>query len=970
MKTKIFTGLTALLLAASPLAHAQTTIAAWNFDAIGLKAANYDSPPATTGSGTATVLGMNNSYNGTFATNFCDVLASVGSSGGVTNGWRLRGSPGNGWSSQAPIASQGAQFNASTIGYNNITVSFDINTTAQAEGRVALQYTLDGTTWQLGTPTSSGSIVGSAILNNNSSANTVSGYFVKMGTTAGWNNQIVAAIPGAGQNANFAIRIVNASTGADCVNITGAALNNSSGNLRLGNIIISGTQGGGNLNTPPTIIASTNATVNGPFTNTFTDDAVWRLFISGIKVNNVDLTNTAYTISAGKIVFNPAASPLLLAGGTVSISVSATNYNPAFVTQPIALNTPPTLAADPSATVDGPFTNTFTDDATWRAAITGIKVNNVDLTNSAYAVSAGTIVFTPAATSLLQTSGPKIISISALKYSVDQVSNYLSAGAVTSLSISTQPGAPTANGGTLVTNPVLKVVDQYGNLPTTTASAIFTATPIGGAWNFGSGSSVAQLLTNGIAVFTNLSATSAAAVPAASITFTASAATGLGSLPFTITNSATFNIPAPRTTGFTAGNLAVFQLDVVNKNSTFSILEINPSTTDQVNPVNIYAVSATGTNGLRNASSGTTGRLATSDDGTLVCFTGFLDDSSATSDETTINPRGVGTFDAAGNFVLQTSYIGIGGATGNQTRSCSSVDNTNWFIGDKGGVYLNDGVTPYIAGAGNNVRSVKCFGGTPYALQQASSSVINTPISIISGQTLYPLAGFAQDTRVVDFYMIRSGANGTNFDTVYYMSGTNSASGAIFKYYLTGNVDQQTGQPLWAFAGSDQTLTTGDGLCAATNSTGGVDLYYTTGNGGVASNSVVKVHDSAADNTTISLTGFQTLYTAPARSTLKGIAFAPVSTNAVVVTPNLPITITPGSVHLVGSGASAAEAFSFTNVTGLSFSIRATNNISAAKATWPVIGTATENPSGSGNYQFTDPSPATNSSRYYILSQP
>jgi hypothetical protein len=970
MKNKIFTGLTALLLASPFIAQAQvTTIAAWNFDAIGARAANYDSPSATTGTGTATVLGMNNNYNNTFATNFCDILVSAGSSSG-TNGWRLRGSPGNGWSSQAPLGSQGAQFNTSTIGYNNITVSFDINTTAQAEGKVALLYTLDGTTWQTGTPTSSGSIAGSAILNNNSSANTVSGFYVKMGTTAGWNNQIVAAIPGAGQNANFGIRIVNASTGADCVNITGAALNNSSGNLRFGNIIISGTAGGGNLNTPPTIIASTNATVNGPFTNTFVDDSAWRVFVGGIKVNNVDLTNTAYTISAGKIFYNPAASPLLLAGGTVTLSISATNYNPATVVQVIGLNTPPALTPDASATVDGPFTNTFADNATWRAAITGIKVNNADLLPSAYTVSAGKIIFFPAVTNLLQTSGVKLISISALKYSVDLVTNNLSAGAVTSLSITSQPGAPTANGGTLVTNPVLRVVDQYGNLPTTTASAIFTATTAGGAWSFGSGSSVAQVLTNGIAVFTNLSATSASAVPNAFITFTASAATGLGTLPSTVTNSATFSLPAPRTSGFTAGNLAVFQLDLVTKNSTFSILELNPSTTNQVDPVNIYAVSATGTNGLRNASASTTGRLATSDDGTLVCFTGFLDDSSATSDETAINPRGVGTFDAQGNFVLRTTYIGIGGATGNQTRSCSSVDNTNWFIGDKGGVYLNDGVTPYIAGAGNNVRSVKCFGGTPYALQQSSASVINTPISIINGQVLYPLAGFAQDTRVVDFYMIRSGALGTNFDTVYYMSGTNSTSGAIFKYYATTNYDQQTGQQLWAFAGSDQTLTTGDGLCAATNSTGGVDLYYTTGNGGVASNSVVKVHDSAADNTTISLTGFQTLYTAPARSTLKGIAFAPAANGSVAVTPSLPINITPGSMHLVGSGAAAAAQFSFTNVTGLSFSIRATNNLSAPKAAWPVIGTATENPAGTGNYQFTDPSPATNSSRYYILSQP
>jgi hypothetical protein len=86
--------------------------------------------------------------------------------------------------------------------------------------------------------------------------------------------------------------------------------------------------------------------------------------------------------------------------------------------------------------------------------------------------------------------------------------------------------------------------------------------------------------------------------------------------------------------------------------------------------------------------------------------------------------------------------------------------------------------------------------------------------------------------------------------------------------------------------------------------------------------------------------------------------------------PTLPLAITAGSTLITGSGASAAVKFAFTNVTGLSFSILATNNIAAPKATWPVIGTAVESPAGSGQYQFTDPNPATNSTRFYILRQP
>ena len=64
-----------------------------------------------------------------------------------------------------------------------------------------------------------------------------------MSSTAGWNNQITANLDGTGvdNDPNFAIEIVNASTGTDDVNIGGTAYNNSSGNWRYDNVIISGT---------------------------------------------------------------------------------------------------------------------------------------------------------------------------------------------------------------------------------------------------------------------------------------------------------------------------------------------------------------------------------------------------------------------------------------------------------------------------------------------------------------------------------------------------------------------------------------------------------------------------------------------------------------------------------------------------------------------------------------------------------
>jgi hypothetical protein len=87
-------------------------------------------------------------------------------------------------------------------------------------------------------------------------------------------------------------------------------------------------------------------------------------------------------------------------------------------------------------------------------------------------------------------------------------------------------------------------------------------------------------------------------------------------------------------------------------------------------------------------------------------------------------------------------------------------------------------------------------------------------------------------------------------------------------------------------------------------------------------------------------------------------------------TATTPFFITAGSTKLIGFGSTAAVQFSFTNVSGLSFSVCATNNVSAPLATWPVIGTATENPANSGQYQFVDPNYATNSRLFYILRQP
>lgn len=880
----------AFLLASFSLSQAQTTIVDWDFDGLGTKAAPYNSPAPSTGIGTAIVLGMTNDYNDGSSPSvaYADVTSESGASTGTHSyAWRVRGGSAaggagtpNGWSTNAPIATQGAEFATSTAGYDDINVTFDLYLTAQSEAGVALLFTTNGgLTWTTNVALSYSGAYPTTAENNTSDPLTIMGPYLELQDSAGkvWYNQITAnfsAWPNVNNNPLFAVEIVNAATATSCLNQQGTVYNNNSGNWQFDNVIISGT-------------------------------------LSGAEA------------------------------------------------------TPPTLNPSPTATVDAPFTVTFTDDPTWRSDITSISVNSSTLPTAAYSVSAGQIVFTPSESSLLQKSGTVNIIVSANNYSADLVSQYIAPGAAKSLGVLQQPQGPTGNGGTLVAQPELVIYDQYANI-STNCSGIYTAAPSAG-WSFGPDSGISLPLTNGEVAFTNLSATSSAAVSGATITFTVSGATGLSALPYTTTNTVAFNIPAPYTGGFTTGNLAVEQEDVASDNSTFSILELSPTNSNQSTPVHTYPVPATGTNALRQSSSGSTGTLALSEDGTLLCFTAALCGDSTVPDITAINPRGCGTFNAEGQYVLQTTYVGFGGSVENQARSATTIDDVTFWMGDKGGIYTNNETTndPYIGytlNNGVNVRSLKAYNGIVYALQQeggtdpTASVMAEVPQPADNAQYLTELVGFPIDGSVLDFYAIASGANGTNIDTIYYIDGTNNTSGSIFKYTNSFTVNADDEQ-VWASTGNNwPTPDGGDGLCVATNANGGFDLYYTTGKGGTTGNKVVHVYDSGTWNQPINLTQTNILYTCPAQATLKGIAFAP-----------LPVIGRLSNVTYNESGLGFSFNSPAVNVTGASFTVWSTTNIALPFNQWKNLG----HPTQSGNtYSFTDSSAAASPQTFYRVSNP
>jgi uncharacterized protein (TIGR03437 family) len=243
----------AALMAASLSVAQADVITAWTFEnnAIALN----NSPAPSAGSGTASSIGMATYPTPNIGVTADDVVAgSTGDTGvnGNTNTsqiWRVRAQAGtagaaNGWSSLAPIGTQGAMFAASTAGYTNITVSFDWYATNQGEANLQLQYTTDGTTWHNVPLSLSGSDTGLALLNNTTSNNTVKGSYVSITGGAGqdWFTGLTATIsdPNAANNPKFAVQMVNASTGADDIGASGTPLNNNSGNWRFDNVTISG----------------------------------------------------------------------------------------------------------------------------------------------------------------------------------------------------------------------------------------------------------------------------------------------------------------------------------------------------------------------------------------------------------------------------------------------------------------------------------------------------------------------------------------------------------------------------------------------------------------------------------------------------------------------------------------------------------------------------------------------------------
>jgi hypothetical protein len=291
-----------------------SVLADWNFS--GLSNAVNTAPAVTSGanstSAAASSIGM--TYNSN--TDASVIEANSGNNGYGTGSsptgaspakeWKIVGtgsSSGNGWNYNAPIGSQGAQFLVSTVGYNNVSLTFDWGvSSAKANGQLAVEYTLNGgTTWNpapagslslgantnyTGTLTGKGSTVveSAGLAAIGSSTGIINGPYFQDQTninpgTAGadagdYQNGLTAnfsSVTGAANNPNFGVRLVNAAAGsAYALSAAGTGLpSQTSGNWRFDNVSISGTS----ASVPVVGTQPTNQSVPAGSTATFTASA-------------------------------------------------------------------------------------------------------------------------------------------------------------------------------------------------------------------------------------------------------------------------------------------------------------------------------------------------------------------------------------------------------------------------------------------------------------------------------------------------------------------------------------------------------------------------------------------------------------------------------------------------------------------------------------------------------------------------
>jgi hypothetical protein len=391
--------------------------------------------------------------------------------------------------------------------------------------------------------------------------------------------------------------------------------------------------------------------------------------------------------------------------------------------------------------------------------------------------------------------------------------------------------------------------------------------------------------------------------------------------------------------------------------------------------LNQVALPDSGTNAfIASGSSGSEGSLSLSPVGNALIFGGYNTNLNLTFTGTGMNGRpaignnrDVGAVSVNGAFSIVAVSTNFFGPSAGAPRGAVTDGNGNYWVAGSGSGGSDATDT-------TNGLGVDYYGNNAAPAQVAGTGLLSTPRSIqIYGNTLYFTGGTlleslpetnAENGPVTPAIVINDGASpegfvfNTNITTCYIAESTISPGG-IERYDL---LDRS-----WTLS---YTFSSGSAFAFVTaNFNGGgtgTNLVYVTTlpiNGSTAGGNLLEEFvDSGPESASQSPV---VLAAAPSSSTSPdgaGINYNGIVYDSIAASlPSTPLVLTfPQAL-----GGDSFK-FSWTNTPSLHFTVYAATNLTIPLNQWTLLGVATDSPSGSGHYEFTDPQATTAASFYYV----
>jgi hypothetical protein len=427
----------------------------------------------------------------------------------------------------------------------------------------------------------------------------------------------------------------------------------------------------------------------------------------------------------------------------------------------------------------------------------------------------------------------------------------------------------------------------------------------------------------------------------------------------------------------TRGDLYVYQIGDGNTNGYGSATAASPIFIDQfsTNGTLLNQVELP-TNGsvtvVASLNSGTEGSLSLSPAGDALVFTGYTNNgcfpvgsASVNNSGSDTNTRSVLSVTKNGTFYTVNGDTNFYKRAAGAGRGAATDGNGNyWAIGSaptpSGGLnyYGTNAAVGNISLTGS-ARSIQVYGTNLYFT--AGAAIYSVPLANATNGNIDPLNPLVIDSDGVNSSTSQGFVFNTNLTVCYIAEGSTASGGGIRRF------DYDTNSAIWNYSYTISPISIGgnafafvtadfDGSGAGTNI-----IYATTLPVSGFGNSVVRYVDAGASAAATTLA--TVIATAPTNNlNYNGIVFDSIASAAA---PSLPLTLISPKV-LVGG----AFNFSLTNTSGLNLKVYAAANIPAPPGDWTLFGVMTESPSGSGQYQYTDPQATNSPHRFYEVRWP